>query len=96
MRAVVVGAGIGGLAAAIALERAGAEPTVIERAPELREAGFGLLLSANATAAMRRLGLRDAVAENGIRVQRAEVPRRSGHERSSSGATAAGLTRFPP
>jgi 2-polyprenyl-6-methoxyphenol hydroxylase-like FAD-dependent oxidoreductase len=73
MRAVVVGAGIGGLAAAIALERAGVEPTVIERAPELREAGFGLLLSANATAAMRRLGLRDAVAESGIRVRRVEV-----------------------
>jgi 2-polyprenyl-6-methoxyphenol hydroxylase-like FAD-dependent oxidoreductase len=73
VRAVVVGAGIGGLAAAIALERAGVEPTVIERAPELQEVGFGLLLSANATAALRRLGLRDAVAESGIRVQRAEV-----------------------
>jgi len=37
VRAVVVGAGIGGLGAAIALERAGVEPIVIERAPELRE-----------------------------------------------------------
>lgn len=73
MRAVVVGAGIGGLATAIALEQAGVEPTVVERAPELKEAGFGLVLSANATAALRRLGLRDAVAENGSRVQRAEI-----------------------
>jgi 2-polyprenyl-6-methoxyphenol hydroxylase-like FAD-dependent oxidoreductase len=37
--AIVVGAGIGGLATAISLERAGIEP--VERVPELREAGFG-------------------------------------------------------
>ena len=73
MRAIVVGAGIGGLAAAIALERAGVEPIVIERAPELREAGFGLVVSANAVAALRSLGLRDGVAARGTRVRRAEV-----------------------
>jgi 2-polyprenyl-6-methoxyphenol hydroxylase-like FAD-dependent oxidoreductase len=73
MRAVVVGAGIGGLAAAIALEQAGVDAVVIERAPELREVGFGLVVSANATAAMRRLGLRDALATSGSHVQRAEV-----------------------
>jgi 2-polyprenyl-6-methoxyphenol hydroxylase-like FAD-dependent oxidoreductase len=73
MRAVVVGAGIGGLAAAIALEQAGGEPTVVERAPELREAGFGLVVSANAVVALQRLGLRDAVAESGSRVRRAEI-----------------------
>src|SRR5439155_5221083 len=73
MRAVVVGAGIGGLATAIALEQAGVEPIVIERAPELREAGFGLVVSANAVTALRSLGLRDGVAARGIRVRRAEV-----------------------
>jgi 2-polyprenyl-6-methoxyphenol hydroxylase-like FAD-dependent oxidoreductase len=73
MRAVVVGAGIGGLATAIALERAGVEPIVIERAPELREAGFGLVVSANAVAGLRSLGLRDGVAARGTRVRRAEV-----------------------
>jgi 2-polyprenyl-6-methoxyphenol hydroxylase-like FAD-dependent oxidoreductase len=73
MRAVVVGAGIGGLSAAISLEQAGVEPTVVEQAPELREAGFGLVVSANAIAALRRLGLRDAVAEKGSRVRRAEI-----------------------
>jgi 2-polyprenyl-6-methoxyphenol hydroxylase-like FAD-dependent oxidoreductase len=54
MRAVVVGAGIGGLATAIALDRAGVEPIVIERAPELHDAGFGLVLSANAVTALSR------------------------------------------
>jgi salicylate hydroxylase len=39
MRGAVVGAGIGGLATAIALEQAGVDPIVIERAPQLHEAG---------------------------------------------------------
>jgi 2-polyprenyl-6-methoxyphenol hydroxylase-like FAD-dependent oxidoreductase len=69
----VVGAGIGGLAAAIALERAGVEPIVLERAPELREGGFGLVISANAVTALSFLGLRDGVAEAGARVRRAEI-----------------------
>jgi 2-polyprenyl-6-methoxyphenol hydroxylase-like FAD-dependent oxidoreductase len=73
VRAAVVGAGIGGLAAAIALERAGVEPIVLERAPELREAGFGLVLSANAVTALDFLGLRDGVAARGTRVARAEI-----------------------
>jgi 2-polyprenyl-6-methoxyphenol hydroxylase-like FAD-dependent oxidoreductase len=73
VRAVVVGAGIGGLAAAIALEQAGVEPIVIERAPELREAGFGLVLAANAVTALRRLGMGDEVAACGTRVARAQV-----------------------
>jgi 2-polyprenyl-6-methoxyphenol hydroxylase-like FAD-dependent oxidoreductase len=73
MRAVVVGAGIGGLATAIALERAGAEPIVIERAPELHDAGFGLVLSANAVTALRSLGLLEGVAARGTRVRRAEI-----------------------
>jgi 2-polyprenyl-6-methoxyphenol hydroxylase-like FAD-dependent oxidoreductase len=73
VRAVVVGAGIGGLATAIALERARVELIVIERAPELREAGFGLVVSANAVTALRSLGLGDAVAARGARVRRAEI-----------------------
>jgi 2-polyprenyl-6-methoxyphenol hydroxylase-like FAD-dependent oxidoreductase len=73
VRTLVVGAGIGGLAAAIALERAGAEPVVLEREPELREAGFGLVIAANAVTALESLGLRDGVAAHGARVRRAEI-----------------------
>jgi 2-polyprenyl-6-methoxyphenol hydroxylase-like FAD-dependent oxidoreductase len=73
MPAAVVGAGIGGLAAAIALEQAGVEPIVIERAPKLQEAGFGLVVSANAVTALRSLGLRDGVAARGTSVRRAEI-----------------------
>jgi 2-polyprenyl-6-methoxyphenol hydroxylase-like FAD-dependent oxidoreductase len=73
VRAVVVGAGIGGLATAIALEQADVEPIVIERAPQLHEAGFGLVVAANAVTALRLLGLRDGVAARGTRVRRAEI-----------------------
>jgi 2-polyprenyl-6-methoxyphenol hydroxylase-like FAD-dependent oxidoreductase len=73
VRAVIVGAGIGGLAAAIALEQAGVEPIVVERSPQLREAGFGLVVSTNAVTALRSLGLRDGVARRGTKVRRAEI-----------------------
>lgn len=55
-RAVVVGAGIAGLASAVALARTGWQVTVLERAPELRELGAGLGMSRNALAALRGLG----------------------------------------
>src|SRR5262245_5880279 len=60
-RAVVVGAGIGGLACAIALQRAGWRPVVLERARELRELGFALLLAGNAVKALRMLGVAERV-----------------------------------
>ncbi|MEV4893288.1 FAD-dependent oxidoreductase [Nonomuraea sp. NPDC055795] len=58
-RIAVVGGGIGGLSAAIALRRAGAAVTVHERAPALRAAqsGHGLVLWHNAVLALRQLGL---------------------------------------
>jgi 2-polyprenyl-6-methoxyphenol hydroxylase-like FAD-dependent oxidoreductase len=57
--AAVVGAGIGGLAAAIALERAGWRVTVFERAAELRPLGAGLSIWPNGVRALRALGLGD-------------------------------------
>jgi FAD-dependent urate hydroxylase len=42
VKAIVVGAGIGGLSAAIALRKAGIETVVFERAQELKEGGAGL------------------------------------------------------
>ena len=55
--AIVLGAGIGGLTAAVALRRAGVDVTLCERAPELRAAGFGLSMQSNAMAALRTLGM---------------------------------------
>jgi salicylate hydroxylase len=67
MRAVVVGAGIGGLAAALGLRRVGHEVTVVEQAPRLTELGAGIQLAPNATRELRRLGLLDAVAARSAR-----------------------------
>ncbi|WNV76829.1 FAD-dependent oxidoreductase [Geodermatophilus sp. DSM 44513] len=57
--AVVVGAGIAGLAAAISLARTGWQVTVLERSPELAEVGAGLAMTPNAVAAFRGLGFGD-------------------------------------
>ena len=65
MRAIVVGGGIGGLTAAIALQRIGVEVVVFERADELQEIGAGISLWANAMKALGKLGLADAVLEAG-------------------------------
>ena len=45
-RVVIVGAGPGGLAAALAVHRVGLEPVVLERYPEVRAAGNPNLLAA--------------------------------------------------
>lgn len=57
--AIIAGAGIGGLTAALALSRAGFRVSVLERAAVLDEVGAGLQLSANATSVLRDLGLLD-------------------------------------
>ncbi|MER5727327.1 FAD-dependent monooxygenase [Streptomyces sp. NPDC002138] len=56
-RAVVVGAGIGGLAAAVALHRRGWEVTVCERAPGPTAVGAGIVLAPNALRALDTIGL---------------------------------------
>jgi 2-polyprenyl-6-methoxyphenol hydroxylase-like FAD-dependent oxidoreductase len=58
----IVGGGIGGVAAAVALERVGIEATVYERTPELREVGAGMMLWPNATRVLKELGLLDRIA----------------------------------
>lgn len=73
MRVAVVGAGIGGLTAAIALRRAGLEVAVFERAHELKEVGAGLLLAANAQKAFGKLGLREAVGSLGTSASAGEI-----------------------
>lgn len=71
--ALVVGAGVGGLAAALALERAGLRVTVLERAAETRELGFVLLLAPNAMKALARLGVAERVREQSVVGQQGEL-----------------------
>src|SRR5437763_703350 len=58
---VIVGGGIGGLAAAHAVRQAGHEALVLERAPSVTAIGAGLVLWANAVRAIDSLGLGDGL-----------------------------------
>ncbi len=58
----MIGGGIGGLAAASALQRAGMRVTVFEQNHELREVGAGLTLWANAVQVLQELGLASEIA----------------------------------
>jgi salicylate hydroxylase len=59
---VIVGGGIGGLAAALALIRRGIDVEIYEQAQELRELGAGVQISANGTRVLNALGLEEALA----------------------------------
>ncbi len=63
---LVVGGGIGGLAVALALRRAGIAVHVYEQAAVLREVGAGLALGPNAVKVLHRLGLADALEAVGV------------------------------
>lgn len=63
---LVVGGGIGGLAAAFAQARAGRSVRVLERSPEFGEVGAGLQLGPNATRALAAWGLLDRVVAAGV------------------------------
>ncbi len=85
-RALVAGAGIGGLTAALALARQNFQVEIFERAPVLEEFGAGLQLGPNATRVLRRLGVLEAVSAL------ATAPRAIRILRGSDGAE---LTRLP-
>lgn len=67
---LVVGGGIGGLSAALALARSGHRVTVLERSTELREFGAGIQLGPNAFHALESLGIGQAALDQAIYVDR--------------------------
>ncbi|TME10019.1 MAG: FAD-binding protein [Chloroflexi bacterium] len=64
-KAIIIGGGIGGLTAAIALQRVGIDVTVLEQAEELREVGSGLPLFINALRALQKLDLAEELESIG-------------------------------
>ena len=59
-RVAIIGGGIAGLAAAVALHRRSVEVTVYEQAGELSEIGAGVQMTPNAMNALRSLGLEES------------------------------------
>jgi 5-methylphenazine-1-carboxylate 1-monooxygenase len=70
MRIVIAGAGIGGLTAALALDRIGIEAEVFEQASEVREVGVGINMLPHAVKELAALGLLPALDRAGIRARR--------------------------
>lgn len=73
MKVIIIGGGIGGLSAAIALARVGVETGVYEQADRLREVGAGLTLWSNASKALGELGAAGGLLAIGSAVARFEV-----------------------
>ena len=68
LRVVIVGGGIGGLSAAVALRAAGAHVDVYEQAHQLGEVGAGVGLHQNSQRVLRRLGLGEQVSRIAARI----------------------------
>ncbi len=88
LNVLLIGGGIGGLSAAIALGRQGYRVTVIERDPEWSVYGVGIIQQANVIRAMEQLGILDSFIDaacgfdaveiflpNGMKVARVPTPR---------------------
>jgi salicylate hydroxylase len=67
LRIAIIGAGIGGISAALALRQAGFQVDIYEQAPELTEVGGGINLGPNAVRVLSRLGLGPGLDRDGVR-----------------------------
>src|SRR5438552_105040 len=65
MRIAIIGGGIGGLTAALALRQFGFAPEVFEQAPELLEVGAAIIMWPNAMRVLHRLGVGESVRQHG-------------------------------
>ncbi|KAF5242940.1 hypothetical protein FANTH_8436, partial [Fusarium anthophilum] len=77
MKVVIIGAGIGGLALAIACRRENLDVVVLERAPALEPIGAGIQIPPNAARVARQLGVLSALKEKGVIVDSIEYVRYS-------------------
>ena len=71
MRIAIVGGGLGGLAAALFLRKAGLDATVYEQVSELREFGAGIVVSPNMVRPLEALGLAGKLPEFAVRLEAA-------------------------
>ncbi|KAH7062531.1 salicylate hydroxylase [Macrophomina phaseolina] len=72
------GAGIGGLTAAIASAKAGAQVTVLEAADELGEIGAGIQMTPNVARLIRRWNVDKVIGDNLVRYEELNLRRKDG------------------
>jgi len=77
-RILIVGGGVAGLTAAVALRRSGFEPELVERAASWRALGTGIVIQPNATRLLRYLGIGSEVEKAGAMVGRFQFLSRAG------------------
>lgn len=78
LKVIIVGAGIGGLAAGIGLKQAGFEVEIYDRVKELRPIGAGISLWSNGVKVLNRLGLGREVAQIGGRMDKMQYRWKTG------------------
>ncbi|HEX7776194.1 MAG TPA: FAD-dependent monooxygenase, partial [Parvibaculum sp.] len=98
MKVLIVGAGIGGLTAALTLHKAGIEVRIFERASALEEIGAGIQISPNGARVLHALGLKEALEAVAFRPEAIELRlHKSGFDvaRMALGEKIAGRYGFP-
>ncbi|MCM1984281.1 FAD-dependent oxidoreductase [Lyngbya confervoides] len=90
MQVIIIGAGIGGLTTAIALQQRGIAATVYERSPQLRTSGAGISLWPNASRLLQRLNLLEALLGQGEQILHTQICSSQGRP-----LTQLDLTTFP-
>lgn len=69
MKVIIIGGGIGGAAAALAMVRQGLDVTVLEQAKAMSEVGAGLQVGANGSRVLRQLGVLDEFRKRAVHAQ---------------------------
>jgi salicylate hydroxylase len=93
LKVAVVGGGIGGLTAALALRRAGLDVAVYEQASALGEIGAGITVQPNGVRVLDRLGLAPRLAEVGADLARSATYYADGTLVAEEASTGLGLHR---
>ncbi|KAI1621082.1 salicylate hydroxylase [Exophiala viscosa] len=74
----ICGAGIGGLAAAIAIRKAGGQVTILEAAPELGEIGAGIQMTPNVARLLNKRGVDKVIGDDLVEFEELNMRRRDG------------------